>query len=65
MSHHQHHNTEDRSLDSVYYIVAVLSGMFTGAIIDKGIIWVVVGAVLGLLTAAFFLKSAVRGRWQD
>lgn len=61
MSHH-HHQQEDKSYDQYYYIVALVCGLFSGAIIDHGFIWIVIGGILGLLTAALFIKLAVRGR---
>jgi len=60
MSHH--HHEEEKSYDFVFYLVAIISGMFVGAIVDRGFIWIPVGGVLGLLTAALFLKLLVRGR---
>ncbi|WP_295716460.1 hypothetical protein [Mucilaginibacter sp.] len=58
----KHHEEEKENLDYIYYLVALVSGMFVGAIIDKGYTWIFVGGVLGLLTAAFFLNVMVRGR---
>lgn len=58
MSHHK----EEKSYDSVYYLVALVCGLFTGAIIDKGFIWILIGGILGLLTAVLYLKLMVRGR---
>ncbi|GAA3973692.1 hypothetical protein [Mucilaginibacter dorajii] len=56
------HEEEKDNLDFVFYIVALVSGMFVGLILDKGFTWIFVGGVLGLLTAAFFLNVLVRGR---
>jgi hypothetical protein len=56
------HQEENKNYDFIYYLVAVVCGMFTGAVIDKGLVWVVVGAVLGLLTAAFYVNILVKGR---
>jgi hypothetical protein len=58
----KHHHEEETSYDNLYYLVALVCGLFTGAIIEKGFIWVPIGGVLGLLTAAFFLKVLVKGR---
>jgi len=58
----QHRNEEEKSYDYLYYLVALVCGMFTGGIIDKGFIWIPIGGVVGLLTAAFFLKVLVKGR---
>jgi membrane associated rhomboid family serine protease len=56
------HQEQNKNYDFIYYAVAVACGMFTGAVIDKGPVWIVVGAVLGVLTAAFYLNILVRGR---
>ncbi|RVU00395.1 hypothetical protein EOD41_13020 [Mucilaginibacter limnophilus] len=65
MSHHHHsHKKEEeaRKYDYVYYLVALVCGMFVGAIVDRGLIYIPVGGVLGLLTAAFFVNVLVKGR---
>ncbi len=64
MEHHAQHTHEEKreSLDFVYYLVGLLSGMFTGAIIDMGFTWIPVGGILGLLTAAFYLNILVKDR---
>ncbi|MBK0380151.1 hypothetical protein [Mucilaginibacter segetis] len=56
------HHEEEKSYDYIYYLVALVCGLFTGGIVDKGFIWIPVGGVLGLLTAAFFLNVLVKGR---
>jgi hypothetical protein len=58
----KHHEEEEKSLDFVFYLVGLVSGLFIGAIIDKGFTWIPVGGVLGLLTAAFFVTVLVKGR---
>jgi hypothetical protein len=63
MSHH-HHREEDKSYDQYYYLVGLLAGLFTGACIEKGIVWVLVGGIVGLLTAGLYIKTAVRNRAQ-
>lgn len=62
MSHHHHPHHEEKNYDYVFYLVALLAGMFTGAIVERGFIWIPVGGVFGLLTAAVFLKFLVKGR---
>ena len=47
---------KNESLDFIYYLVGLFSGLFTGAIIEVSCIWILVGGVLGLLTAAFFVN---------
>ncbi|OOQ60479.1 hypothetical protein [Mucilaginibacter pedocola] len=58
MSHHE----EEKNFDYIFYLVALISGVFVGAIVDRGFIWIPVGGVFGLLTAAVFIKFLVRGR---
>jgi hypothetical protein len=60
MEHHA--KEEEKSYNYLYYVVALVCGLFTGAVIDKGFTWIFVGGVLGLLTAALFLQVFVRGR---
>jgi len=62
MAHH--HEEKEKNIDGLYYLVAVACGLFTGAVIEKGIAWIIVGGVLGVLTAALFLQVFVRGREQ-
>jgi hypothetical protein len=59
---HQQRSAEEKSYDYIYYLVGLISGLFVGAIIDVGFVWIPVGGVLGLLTAAFFLNVLVKGR---
>ena len=58
----KHHTTEEKSYDYLYYVVALITGLFVGTIIEKGPIWILVSGVLGLLSAAFFLNVLVKGR---
>jgi membrane associated rhomboid family serine protease len=64
MAHHHEEKKEEVNFNALYYLVGMLSGLFVGAIIDKGYTWIFVGGVLGLLTAALFLSVFVRGREQ-
>jgi hypothetical protein len=60
--HHNKEKEEEKSYDFVYYVLGLVTGVFTGAILDVGMIWALVGGVLGLLSAAFFLNVLVKGR---
>lgn len=60
----QHNTPEEKSYDYLYYVIGLVFGMITGFFIDKGFVWVPVGGVVGLLTAAFFLTVLVKGREQ-
>jgi len=54
MSHHP--KAEKENLDYVYYLVGILSGLFTGAIINVSCAWILVGGLFGFLFAAFFVQ---------
>jgi hypothetical protein len=58
----EQHKEEEKSLDFVFYLVGLVSGLFIGAIIEKGFTWIAIGGVLGLLTAGFFVTVLVKGR---
>ncbi|NCD69488.1 hypothetical protein [Mucilaginibacter agri] len=51
---------EEKNFNYIYYVVAMISGMFVGAIIERGVIYILVGAILGLLTAGLFLKTLAK-----
>lgn len=67
MSHHHHTHQEEeaKKYDYLYYVIGLIAGMITGFVIDKDFIWIPIGGVLGLLTAAFFAnvvaKSSEKG----
>ncbi|WP_214072231.1 hypothetical protein [Mucilaginibacter sp. dw_454] len=52
----KHHPQTDKSLDYIYYLVGTLSGAFVGVVIDVAFKYVIIGAILGFLTAAFFVN---------
>jgi hypothetical protein len=56
------HHTKEENHDRYFYIIGLLAGLFIGAIINRGFIYIPVGAILGLLSAALFLKVLVKGR---
>ena len=67
MSHQHSHKQEEeaKKYDYLYYVIGLVFGMITGFVIDKSLIWIPIGGVLGLLTAAFFAnvvsKSSEKG----
>jgi hypothetical protein len=60
MSHH--HTEKKENINNLYYLVGLLAGLFTGAVIEFSIIYLVTGAIVGLLFAALFLNVLVKGR---
>ena len=60
MTHH-HHEEKDIYIN-VYYTVGLLAGLFTGLVLDAGLIWIPIMGVFGLLFTAFFYKLLVEGR---
>ena len=61
MTNH-HHEEEEKSQDYLYYIIGLLSGLFTGLILESSFIWIPILGIFGLLFAGFFLNVFVRGR---
>jgi hypothetical protein len=58
----QHEQQEEKSYDYLYYLLGLFTGLFTGFILNVGMMWVLVGGVLGLLSGGLFLKVLVKGR---
>jgi len=58
----EQHKTEEKNYDYLYYVIGLGFGCLTGAFLEKGFIWVPIGGVVGLLTAALFLNVLVKGR---
>jgi hypothetical protein len=47
---------------SLFYILAVVFGVLTAWVVTGSILYVLLGAFLGLLTAAFFVNVLVKDR---
>jgi hypothetical protein len=62
MAHHEHKDEKEENYDYVYYLVGIVSGLFTGGILDVGLFWTLVGGLLGLLTATFYVNVLTKGR---
>lgn len=46
----------------IYFLLAVICGIATAWVVTGSILWVFVGALLGLLTAGFFVNVIVKGK---
>lgn len=53
---------KDKQPEGLYFILAVICGVLTAWVVTESIVWVVVGAILGLLSAGFYLNVLVKGR---
>jgi len=62
---HQHEQEEEKNYDFLYYVFGLITGIFTGAILNVGLEWALVGGVLGLLSGGLFLQVLVKGREKD
>jgi hypothetical protein len=60
MAHH--HPKEEKNYVYVYYLAALLCGMFVGVILESSLVWIPVLGIFGLMFAGFFLNVFVRGR---
>ena len=48
---------EVKNFDNLYYIVGLLAGIITAYIVHGTFLWVLIGAVLGLLSAVFYVNK--------
>ena len=48
---------EVKSFDNLYYIIGLLAGMITGYIVKGTFLWILIGAVLGLLSTLFYVNK--------
>ena len=48
---------EVKSFDNLYYLVGLIAGIITAYIVQGTLLWMLIGAVLGLLSAGFFIKK--------
>ena len=47
---------------SILYILALITGILTAWVITGSLLWIIIGAVLGLLLAGFFINVFIKGR---
>jgi hypothetical protein len=60
----QHHHQEEEieiSADTIYYLGGLFGGMFIGLILESSLWWVPILGVVGLVFAAFFRATVVKG----
>ena len=54
--------TETKNNDSIYYILALIFGMLTAWVISGSVLYTILGGIIGLLFAAFYLNALVKDR---
>jgi succinate-acetate transporter protein len=50
------------SFDWVYYILGLVFGILTAAVISGSFGWSILGGIIGFISAAFFLNVLVKDR---
>jgi hypothetical protein len=45
---------------SYFYILSLICGILTAWVISGSVLWTILGAILGLLFAAFFVNALVK-----
>ena len=58
----KNHDTTETTNYSLFYILAVICGILTAWIVDGTILYILLGALLGLLSAGFFVNVLVKNR---
>ncbi|MVN20117.1 hypothetical protein [Mucilaginibacter arboris] len=54
----ENNETEEvKNFDNLYYIVGLLAGIITAYIVQGTFLWMLIGAVLGLLSAGFYVSK--------
>lgn len=48
---------EVKSFDNLYYIIGLVAGIIIAYIVQGTLLWMLIGAVLGLLSAGFYIKK--------
>ena len=58
------HKEKEINIKGLYYLVGLLTGLFTGFVTVGTIGWIIALGVVGLLFSALFQQVFVRGREQ-
>ncbi|MGV3508890.1 MAG: hypothetical protein ACO1N7_06330 [Sphingobacteriaceae bacterium] len=46
----------------IYFLLAAICGVATAWVVSGSILWIFIGAILGLLVAGFFVNVIVKGK---
>lgn len=52
--------TDEKNYDYLYYVIALITGSITGYIFQGTFVYTIVGAVVGLLSAAFYVNVLLK-----
>jgi len=55
-------NTKPEKNNSWYYILALIFGILTGWVVSASVLWAIIGGVIGLLVAGFYVNVLVEKR---
>ena len=58
----KNHDTTETTDYSLFYILAVICGILTAWVVAGTILYILLGAILGLLSAGFFVNVLVKNR---
>ncbi|WP_036678173.1 hypothetical protein [Daejeonella oryzae] len=58
----ENHDTTEKANYSIMYILAVICGVLTAWVLTGSILYILLGAILGLLTAGFFKNVLMKNR---
>lgn len=50
------------SFDWVYYVIGLVFGILTAAVISGGFLWSIFGGILGFIGSVIFVNAIVKGR---
>ena len=46
----------------IYFLLAAICGVATAWVVSGSILWIFIGAILGLIVAGFFVNVIVKGK---
>ena len=65
MEKHIEDHSEEQNINSYFYLLGAVFGGITGVIAQEGFLGAVIGIVVGLLFAGFFVGNLLKGREHD
>lgn len=65
MEKHIEDQSNGQHLNTYFYLIGAIFGGFTGVIAQEGFLGAIIGVVVGLLFAGFFVGALLKGREHD